>query len=90
MWPTPCRRTVEAGRERQRGVRTESEGQRTSDYVTSRSESKRTEKMIGQLLRQEITRIQDRSSSQFNETSSSTSSSEEETRTSGNKVGGSR
>ena len=34
-------RNVEAGRERQRGVRTESEGQRTSDHVASSGETSR-------------------------------------------------
>jgi len=69
-------RNVEAGRERQRGVRTESEGQRTSDYVTSSSETKRTEKKLADTNGEGLEGF-GQSSSQFNETSSSTSSSEE-------------
>jgi len=103
-------RNVEAGRERQRGVRTESEGQRTSDHVASSGETSREgenvtdtksissdgreyrehqEKRSGQrktrresseeLANTDSERLEGlgQSRSQFNETSSSTSCSEE-------------
>jgi len=109
-------RNVEAGRERQRGVRTESEGQRTSNHVASsgetsrkgedvanaksissdgreigqHSEESREKRKIGievggvssdrqKLANTDSERLEGlgQSRSQFNETSSSTSSSEE-------------
>jgi DNA-cytosine methyltransferase len=72
-------RDVEAGRERQRGIRKESQGQGTSSDVTGSGETKRTEKKLADTNSERL-EGQRQSSRQFSQTFFATDSSEERQR----------